>query len=171
MPDHFVNWLQGLPWSLYMQESLWAFPVLEAVHVLAVAVLFGSIAVVDIRLLGLASTRAPLTELSKDALKWTWGAFVVAAASGVAMLIPRLSDYLATPSLWLKFCFIAIAGINMAIFEGVVFRDVAAWDRGPPPRAARAAGLISLVCWTLVIVFGRWIGFTVGHGEVFGGGF
>lgn len=163
--------MQALPWSVYMRESLWGFTIVESAHVLAVVVLVGTIAVVDLRLIGLTSTASAVTEVSRDTLKWTWGAFAIAMVTGLGMLVPKLDDYLATPSLWLKLSFIVLAAVNMAIFELLTMRGVSRWDCGPPPNAAKAAGLISLGCWIVVVIFGRWIGYTVSGGTVFGGGF
>ncbi len=57
---------------------------------------------------------------------------------------------------------IVAAGINMAIFHATTQRTIAQWDEtAAPPFAARAAGVLSLVLWTLVIFLGRWIGFTL----------
>jgi hypothetical protein len=171
LPAPVTDALQALPWSSYIRESSWGFPIVESAHVLAVVVLVGTIAVVDLRLIGLASSNCAVTEVSRDTLKWTWGAFIVAVVTGLGMLIPKLEDYLATPSLWLKFAFIVLAAANMAVFEFLTVRSVAQWDRGPPPLAAKVAGLVSLACWIVVVIFGRWIGYTVSGGMVFGGGF
>jgi hypothetical protein len=55
------------------------------------------------------------------------------------------------------------AGLNMAVFQLLTARGIGAWDLGPPPRAARVAGLVSLLLWAAVVLLGRWIGFTKGY--------
>ena len=56
------------------------------------------------------------------------------------------------------------AGLNMALFQLVTARRIAAWDQcAPAPRAARVAGLVSVLLWAAVVLLGRWIGFTKGY--------
>jgi hypothetical protein len=141
--------------------SEWLFPIVETVHVLALATVFGSIAMVDLRLLGLASRHSAVSRLSAEVLPWTWTAFVIAALSGSMMFISKASTYWHNPQFEVKFLAMALAGLNMLVFQFGVFRRVAGWDTAlPTPPAARLAGVLSLGLWTLVIFMGRWVGFT-----------
>ena len=63
--------IQGTAGAAFIQQSPWAFPTIEAFHVIAIALVVGTIAMVDLRLLGLASTNRTYTELSGDVLPWT----------------------------------------------------------------------------------------------------
>lgn len=148
----------------WMRNSVKAVPVVEAFHVMAVALLFGSIFIVDLRLLGLPGTRRPLTRIADELLHLTWIAFAIAVVTGVLMFVANATTYFDnTPFRW-KLVALAGAGINMIVFQFVTFRNVAAWDQNvPPPPAARAAGLLSMTLWTSVIFLGRWIGFTKGY--------
>jgi hypothetical protein len=160
------------PMSHFIRESTWGFQAVETVHVLAFIFVVGSITVVDLRLLGVASRAMPVTELARDTLKWTWFAFAIAFISGFLMVMAKIDEYVVLPVFWLKYAFMACAGINMLYFELVTYRGVAAWDVGKSmPPAAKIAGGLSLLFWALVIVCGRWIGFTVDGGSVFGHGF
>jgi hypothetical protein len=74
----------------------------------------------------------------------------------------KASDYFMTTTFQLKLFIMALAAINMLIFEFITVKGVTEWDGKPiPPTAARFAGAVSLTCWLLVFVFGRWTGFTV----------
>ena len=157
-----MEWLQATSLAVFIHQTKWAFTTTEVIHLIAIAAVLGSIAVVDLRLLGLASTRRPFTELAREILPYTWAAFVIAAITGSLLFISQATQYFVTPTFWGKMTIMAAAGINMAIFEFVTVRGVKEWDVKPNlPLSARLAGGISLACWALVFVFGRWTGFSI----------
>jgi hypothetical protein len=140
--------------------SGWLFPWIETVHVLAVAVVFGSVLTVDLRLLGLSSRSTTVSGLAREVLPFTWAAFVVAAISGTLLFISKAPVYFGTVQFQVKFLLMALAGLNMLVFHFGPYRRVADWDlRLPPPPQARLAGLLSLALWVGVVFMGRWIGF------------
>jgi hypothetical protein len=141
--------------------SEWVFPIVETVHVLALATVFGSIAMVDLRLLGISSRHSRVSRLSDEVLPWTWSAFVIAAISGSLMFISKAPTYWANPQFDVKFLAMFLAGVNMMVFQFGVYRRVADWDTAlPTPLTARLAGAASISLWVVVIFMGRWIGFT-----------
>jgi hypothetical protein len=161
-----LTWLESTPLALYIAESTIAFPVIEIVHVVAITLVFGTIAIVDFRLLGLGSNNRAVTELCRDVLPWTWTAFVVAAITGTLMFIHHAHEYFVNTAFRMKMLLMLAAAINMIVFELITFRGVAKWDHGAPvARAGKVAGAISLVCWLGVVSFARWVGFTVGVPE------
>jgi uncharacterized membrane protein len=158
----FLESLQASPWGLFIHRKIWAFTTVEVVHIFAVSVLLGTIMIVDLRLLGVASTRRPFADLARQVLPFTWVAFAVAVIAGSLLFISRATEYVANATFWIKMSLIVVAGINMIIFEFMTIRDVQKWSVDPmPPPAARLAGGISISCWILVIFFGRLIGFTL----------
>lgn len=142
-------------------ESLWAFPAIETVHVIALITVVGTIAVMDLRLLGLTSRNVPVTQLTRDTLPWTWGGFILAAISGGLLFVSNAPGYVGNSYFLWKLCVIALAGLNMLFFHFGTYRTVGGWDLGDPPRAAKVAGLLSLVFWIVVVFLGRAIGFTL----------
>jgi hypothetical protein len=158
----FLEALQSWEWAVFIHKKPWAFTTVEVVHVFAVSLVLGTIAIVDLRLLGFASTKRPFAELSRKVLPFTWAAFVVAVIAGLLLFISRATEYFVNPVFWIKMVLIAAAGINMAIFEFITVRDVQKWNLDPtPPVEARRAGAISIACWVLVLFFGRLIAFTL----------
>ena len=142
-------------------DSEWLFPIIETAHVLALALVFGSVVMLDLRLLGLASRSTSVQKLSREVLPWTWTAFVLAAIFGTLMFICKAATYYGNFEFRMKFLAIFLAGLNMLVFHFGSFRRVASWDRRqPPPVGARVAGGVSLALWVLVIFYGRWVGFT-----------
>jgi len=144
-----------------VRSSLYYFPFLESVHVMALAVLFGTILVVDLRALGLASKQRPFTRMSAELLRFTWGAFIVSALTGSVMFMTNARVYAHNTSFQVKMVLLAIAGLNMAAFHLTAGRSAASWDRAPAaPRAGRITAATSIALWIAVIFAGRVIGFT-----------
>ena len=153
-------WLEESPLGLAITESEWLFPTIETLHVLALALVFGSIAMLDLRLLGVANRDRGVAQLSEEVLPWTWSAFVVAAITGALMFISAATNYYDNGPFRIKLILLALAGLNMAVFQFTTFRSVQSWNLAlPTPQAARIAGSLSLVFWVGVVVAGRWIGF------------
>lgn len=145
-----------------IRENEFAFPWIESLHVLAITLVVGSIAILDLRLLGWASRDRAVTRLSAEVLPVTWGAFGVAVLSGALLFASNAPKYLDNRYFQAKLVLLALAGLNMLVFQFLLARNLAAWDAaGATPRAARLAAALSLVLWASVIACGRWIGFTM----------
>jgi hypothetical protein len=148
-----------------VRENDLLFPSIESVHVLAICLVVGSIMAVDLRLLGIASVKRPLSAITRGILPLTWGAFAVAAASGFLMFISNATKYLGNGYFVAKLCLIAAAGLNMLVFHFVSAGDQPRWDaQARLPVSARLAGGISMLLWIAVVACGRWIGFTMEAG-------
>jgi hypothetical protein len=148
----------------WMRTSVKAMPIIETIHVLAGATVFGTILIVDLRLLGLPDTRRPVTRICEEMLRLTWGAFFVSLTAGVLMFAANAHTYYLNTAFRFKMLALLAAGVNMAIFHATTFRGVRAWDRNVPvPLAGRLAGATSIVLWICVIFLARWIGFTKGY--------
>ena len=157
----FLQALQDTGIASGIRNSLYFFPMLEAIHVIALTLVFGTIMVVDLRLLGLASTHRPHSRVSADMLKLTWGAFAVAFLTGSLMFITNARVYFENGFFRAKFALMALAGLNMLVFQLTTGRDHTGWDTARrAPDLGRAAAIVSLVVWVLVIGMGRTVGFT-----------
>jgi hypothetical protein len=150
------------PVGHWMAESIWAFNGILMLHLIAVTMVFGLIAVVDLRLMGLASRSSAVTDLHHDVIPWTWVAFAISAITGTLIFTGQAVKYFDNYAFQMKFLLMALAGINMLVFQFIVFRNVATWDRNAPvPIAGKIAGLISLICWIAVIAYGRWTAYFI----------
>ena len=149
--------------GITIAESTWMFPTLETLHVIALVTVLGMIAIVDLRLIGVASRQLAVTKLSRDTLPWVWGAFALAAASGLLLFVSKATSYVANPYFLWKMAMLALAGLNMMYFHLTPWRAVDHWELDPSvPAAAKVAGWLSLIFWLAVVFFGRAIGFTLG---------
>ena len=157
-----LEWLQRTAVAVSIRDSLYTFPVLESIHVVGLALVFGTIAILDLRLLGVASTDRPVSRLMADLLKWTWAAFAVTALTGGLMFSTNALVYFHNTFFRAKMILLVLAGLNMLYFHFMTYNTVHKWDDAArAPSAARFAGALSLTFWVGVVVFGRWIGFTV----------
>lgn len=147
--------------AAWMRDTLPAMQVVEAAHVLAAVVVLGTVLIVDLRLLGLADLSRGFTRISHETLPLTWIAFAIAVATGALMFTTSAEVYFANTAFRLKALALLAAGVNMALLQLVTARRMA--DTGPPPNAARIAGLLSVLLWAAVVLLGRWIGFTKGY--------
>jgi len=145
----------------YVAQSTWAFPTLESLHVMAFVTVLGSLLVVDLRMLGLGWKDVKLTTLSHETLKITWIAFICALITGLLLFVSKASSYVINPYFKLKLISMAIAGVNMVVFQFITWKTVKEWDLGKVPMAAKVAGTLSLLLWICVVFFGRAIGFTL----------
>jgi hypothetical protein len=122
---------------------------------------FGTIAIVDLRLLGMASCRRSFQRLAADTFKWTWGAFALAAVTGGLMFITNAMVYFHNGYFRAKIALLVLGALNVLVFELTAGRTIARWDAAPSaPPLGRAAAALSLAIWLAVIVTGRMIGFT-----------
>src|SRR5215469_16058502 len=100
------------------------FPIVESVHVISFTLVVGTIVIVDLRLLGLASVQRSFRRMSSDILKWTWAAFAVTVATGLIMFSTNAQIYYHNPFFRTKMVLLVLAGINMGAFEVTAGRTV-----------------------------------------------
>jgi hypothetical protein len=153
----FCEWLQATSLAVLVSED-W-FPLVESLHVVALALVAGTIFLVDTRLLGITSLNLRYTYISERLLPWTWVAFVCAVITGSLLFMANAVTYYSNTPFRIKMVLLLLAGFNMLYFQLVTFRSVANWDSGRPVGAARLSAAISLGLWCSVIAAGRWIGF------------
>jgi hypothetical protein len=147
-------------WSDALASSLNFWGLLEGTHVLTLMLFAGTIFVVDARLLGFAFKRTPVSVVSDRILPLTIFAMVIMIATGVALFFAKPLLYY--HNLWfrLKLIFLALAFINIMIFHFRVQRNMVDWDNLPrPPAKARISAAASILCWIMVIAFGRFIAY------------
>jgi hypothetical protein len=156
-----MAWLQGSAIGHAMRESgVWTYGVVNLVHILGVASLFGAVLVLDLRLLGLWRN-ITLAAISKPTVPVATTGFVIAAISGVGLLATKATEYVGNPFLYIKF-----PAIGLGILNVVALSSLPAWKQhkirelSSRERSKLAVfGGISLVCWLTAITAGRMIGY------------
>ncbi len=153
---HLFQWIQDTAVGAAIRESLWMFPIIEAVHLLALALIGGAVLLVDMRLAGLTLTHQPSREVASDAEPWLVGGLAVMLASGLLLFSSEALKCYYNPAFWLKMMFLALA----IIFTFTIRRRVAASeDSGVNRTWTRAVALVSISLWSGVGLMGRGIGF------------
>lgn len=157
----FWLWLEMLPIASEIGATWW-FPFMESLHVLSLAIMLGAIVMLDLRVLGWAALRYPISSLNRELVPWSAGAFFIANITGLAMFITRASHHVENPAFQIKMLLLLLAAVNIGFFHFRVLRSVSAWDtHSPAPLAAKAAAASSLLLWIGVTLAGRWIGHVI----------
>ena len=152
--------LEASSLAVAIRTTIVAFPLIESLHVIGITLVFGTILVIDLRLLGLAWTRRAFSVIADDVLRWTWVAFGMSAATGALMFITNAAAYYQNWYFRAKMLLLVLAGVNMVFFELTDRRKVLSWDRArSAPPAGRIVATLSLAIWIGVIFLGRWVAF------------
>lgn len=151
----FFEWCEATVVGEAIRSSPWLFPVIEAVHLLGLAMIGGAVLVVDLRLLDLVLRRQPVAELARDAQPWMIGSLVVMTVTGILLFTSEaIKCYYSFP-FWVKMTSLLLA----VVFTFTVQRRVTA-DAGMRPLWRKLAGAASIALWAGVAWGGRWIGFS-----------
>ena len=156
-----AEWMQTSALGHFMRESgAWTYAVVNLFHILGVASLFGSVLVLDLRLMGVGR-RIPLAALADATVPVAIAGFAVAATTGVGLLATKATEYVGNPFLVIKFPAIALGLINV-----LALRLSPAWQaRGHRELSRRELrqlslmGGLSLACWLTAITAGRMIAY------------
>jgi hypothetical protein len=156
-----MAWLQGSALGHAMRGSgVWAYGVVNLVHILGIASLFGAVLVLDLRLMGVWR-RVPLAAISQPTIPIVTIGFAVAASSGLCLLATKATEYVGNPFLYIKFPAIALGLLNVAVLN-----FLPAWKEHRTRELSsreqfelRVIGGISLFSWLTAISAGRMIGY------------
>lgn len=165
--DAFLKVIEASRFATTIRDSIWMFPIIESIHVISFTMVVGTIAVIDLRLLGLASTQRSFQRMASEILKWTWAAFASTVATGLTMFSTNATIYYHNAFFRTKMLLLVLAGLNMLAFEMTAGRTVNHWEKArSAPPAGKAVAILSLTLWIGIIFMGRIIGFTTHPGKV-----
>jgi hypothetical protein len=160
--DAYLQSLQDTSVATAIREGAALFPWIECLHVLALTLVIGSIAIVDLRLLGLTSKDRGVAQTTAAVLPTTWVAFAFAVLTGTLLFSSNATTYAHNFYFQVKLILIALAGLNMGVYHSFLSRGSDTWHTAQlTPVRARIVGGVSLCLWIAVVAFGRWIGFTI----------
>lgn len=156
--DLFLTWLESTAFSTWMREdpSIFAFPMILAVHTIGMALLVGVGVAIDLLVLG-ASPRVPVAEMRRF-FPLMWTGFWLNVASGIALLVAYPTKALTNPVFFLKLALIAVALVILRSIRRRVFGDEG--SGGPAPARVRLLAIGSMACWAGAIVAGRLLAYT-----------
>jgi hypothetical protein len=160
MPTDLAGWLDALaawPVAAYFRSSTAGYAALNATHIFSIGLLIGSIATLDLRLLGLFR-KVPVAALAEPLSRIAAAGIVLAATTGFLLFSVRPATYATNPAFLAKLGLVAIGVLN-----ALLLRTRNDWhmamENGPIASAVRATALLSLAIWAGAVLAGRWIGF------------
>jgi len=140
-----------------IRNSLWLFPIVEAFHLLGLAVIGGAILVVDFRLLGLGLRTQPVSKLARDVQPWVVGSLVLMILSGFPLFLSEAIKCYYSFAFWTKMTALVLA---VAFTFTIRRHDATAPDGRFSPASYKAVAMTSIALWSTVGWGGRWIGFS-----------
>jgi hypothetical protein len=147
------------PLTALMKSSTWLFPLVETAHIWGFVILVGSVAMFDLRVLGMAKTIS-VRALSKFLLPFSLGAVLIVVPTGVLLFVTQPMELLANRVFMLKLGLIFLAACNALAFHAGPYRSVADWDvNTTAPLTARLMTAASIVIWLSVILCGRMLAY------------
>ena len=155
----FFDWLELTPIGVAIRDSLWLFPAIEAVHLLGLALLGGAVLVLDLRMLGLGLTRAPIAAVAQATRRWLTLAIGVMFLTGIPLLMSEALKCYYNTSFWVKMgALVAALAFTYLVRNPIAMRPERRYSG--PALGTRFVALISMSLWFTVAAAGRWIGFS-----------
>jgi len=158
--QQWCQWIYDTPIGTQIRESIYLFPIIETVHVLGITLLVGTIAILDLRLLGFVLKKEPVSQVARQILPLTWTGFAVMAVSGLLLFWAEAAKNYVNVAFRVKVVLLFLVGLNPLLFHLTVYRRVDSWDVAPvTPLRARTAAALSLALWSGIIIAGRAIAY------------
>lgn len=145
--------------SQAIQSHLWVVPTVQSIHILAIAVLFGSALFLNLRILRLVGADEPVVSFARRYVGWIWGAFVVLVLTGLTMVVGEPDRTLTNWVFWTKIGLVACALVLSAVLHLPLAGNPFAWERGRRRGVAALLAGVSMALWVAIIVCGRWIAY------------
>src|SRR5579872_3579369 len=158
----FCKWIENSPLGAGVRDSVWIFPVIESIHILAIVLLAFTAAMIDLRLLGAGFLRRrPVAEVASQLTPWMWRAITLLIVTGIALFASEAaSKCYESKAFYVKLALIAIAVVNAAISGAAIKHHAVQWDQtSSAPPQAKVMALLSLVAWAGVVFAGRGIAY------------
>lgn len=155
----FLEWLQGTWVGTAVAESLWGYPLLETIHSIGMALLIGSLGLINLRVLGF-KPELPLLE-TRALLPLAWLGFTLNAVSGGLLFTSDAVYFFSSYTFRIKMVLIVLGGINAGLLGTKIFREA---SDGPlpitPSTGTKWIAATSLVFWFGAVICGRLIAYT-----------
>jgi len=167
--EAIAMWLAGTAASGFIQKTLWVIPVMQTIHILGVAMVFSSVVMIECRLLGITKSQT-IEQTAHRFVPWIFGGVVVLALTGSVLIVGEPQRSLASYEFQMKMLYLAVAIAFTIAFAQSVRQHAFVWEAaGGAGRMVAAKtlvnglALVSLLTWSMVVVYGRWIAYTVAH--------
>ena len=157
----FALWLSATAPSVFIQQhNTWAIPVIQTIHIVGIALVMGSVLMIDLRILGLAWSDQTLAQTTRRFGPWVTGSLWLLLVTGLLMVVGEPVRELVTFSFWLKMTLVALGALVVTIFMRAVRRQEHSGARDLAQKGSiKAMAVVTFLIWTFVIVLGRLIAY------------
>ncbi len=153
-------WIQKQWLSKVIDQNFWVIPSIQTIHILAIAATFGSVLMVNLRILQLAGDGRTMEQTVDRYLPWIWWGLLVLLLTGIGMTIGEPVRELTNPVFWMKMILVIVAALVSLWFQGSVRRNAARWTLTTEGRALVRSGAGAVIgLWCLIMFLGRWIAY------------
>jgi hypothetical protein len=149
-------WFEETAVGVAVRDSVWAFAVIEAIHLLGLCLLGGALLIVDLRLLGLGLTHQPVAQIARRARGWLVLGVCVMLATGIPLMLSEAIKTYYNTAFWVKISTLPVA----LLFTFLVRERLARKESAERSPHAKLVALLSIALWFTVAAGGRWIGFS-----------
>jgi hypothetical protein len=163
MLESFAAWLAGTPLTAYIQNEAWVVPTVQVVHILAITVIMGAVAIVNLRVLGVIERGQSIAALTGRFAPPAMVALLVLAATGFLMIAGEPTRAIFRYVFWAKMAMIVVVVLlTAALLAGLKASGAASDPAARAPAPYRVLAVVGLCIWLAIIVAGRWIGYAQG---------
>lgn len=160
MIEQFCDWLSGTDISVAFQSANWFVPLVQTVHIIAIAILLTSVYVLSFRLIGLTRGAQALATLTAKSTPWFWGALGVLLVSGSLLTITEPARELLNWAFRVKMLMVLALAALQWMVQLRTRRSPEYWTESPARRhAGRAVGIVSVIVGACIVTAGRWIAY------------
>lgn len=160
MLHEFCLWLASTSWSIQLHESLYLYPLLESTHVLSITIFVGTLAFIDLRMLGVSFGQVAISHMLQKVLPWTLLGFAILIITGVLLFYAIPVRTFHSIFFRIKLVLLVLAAINAFLYHRRMSKEGEVWDKAvKPPLWIRLSAVCSLTAWAGVIVMGRMIAY------------
>jgi len=155
-----ADWISKTALSNWFASQEWVVPTSQSIHIICVAIVFGSVLMISLRLLGVSASGRPVSQVVQTLAPWIYRALIVLLITGTVQTITEPLRQFVTPEFWWKMFMIIIAlGLTLWL-ERKVRNNAAEWDAPDRrPASARLFAVVWLALWIGIIYCGRFIGY------------
>jgi hypothetical protein len=153
-----LQWIESTDLSTAIREGALPYPIIGGIHLLGIALFGGMLLMTDLRLLGWAMRRVPVSDIVRQFQPWKWAGFMVVVASGLLLAWAEPIKLYRSPAFWVKMALLALVGVHALVFRARVYGNTTELDVTVTGEAKLAAA-ISLLLWAGLIISGRLIAY------------
>jgi len=158
--DRFCEWLKVTSFSVALQSTEWAVPLVQTVHILAIGAVIGSGLMLALRSLGWVASDQTLANANLRFLRVIWWSLPVLALSGALMISAEPARSLENPAFWLKMLLLLLSSAVSLGYQAPLKQRPDFWELSSARRRlGQLVAFVSLALWVGVILSGRWIAY------------